>query len=97
VAALSLRWLATVDVGDTVADHSGNGRSANDGLGVLVVITSHATSRAAAAALSAAAPEEVVIIVCTMVSTSNSRGFTVDATGLPELQRSWSHLVMGRA
>jgi hypothetical protein len=62
-----------------------------------VVITSHATSRAAAAAISAAVPDEVVIIVCTMVSAANSRGFTVDATGLPELHRSWSHLVMGRS
>jgi len=97
VAALSLRSLATVDVSEEVVDHSGNGRSGPDGLGVLVVITSHATSRAATAALAAASPEEVVVIVCAMTTSASSRGFTVDATSLPELQRSWSHLVMGRS
>lgn len=96
VAPLSLRWLATVDMSDNIVDHSGNGRSASDGLGVVVVITSHVTSRAAAAAVAATVPEDVVIVVCTMVPAANSRGFTVDATSLPELHSSWSHLVLGR-
>lgn len=96
VAPLSLRWLATVDVGDELVDHSGGARSAADGLGVIVVVTSHITSRAAAAAIAAAAPEEVVIVVCSMVAAGNSRGFSVDATSLGELHRSWGSLVMGR-
>ena len=81
---------------DEVVDQAAGGRSGSDGLGVVVVITSHVTSRAAAAAKAAAAPDEVVIIVCTMVSAANSRGFVVDATTLAELHRSWSSLVMGR-
>ncbi len=97
VAPMSLRWLATVEMGDDVVDHSAGGRSASDGLGVVVVVTSHATSRAAASAIAAAAPDEVVIIVCTMVSTAASRGFMVDATSLTELHRSWGSLVMGRS
>ena len=97
VAPLSLRWLATVEMGDELADHSAGGRSASDGLGVVVVVTSHATSRAATTAIAAAAPDEVVIVVCTMVSAAASRGFMVDATSLAELHRSWSNLVMGRA
>jgi uncharacterized protein (DUF58 family) len=96
VAPLSLRWLATVEMGDEVVDHSGGGRSGSDGLGVVVVVTSHVTSRAAAAAMAAAAPDEVVIVVCSMVSAASGRGFTVDATSLVELHRSWSSLVMGR-
>lgn len=97
VAPLSLRWLATVEMSDEVVDHSGGGRAASDGLGVIVVITSHITSRAAAAAIAAAAPDEVVIVVCSMVSAASSRGFSVDATSLVELHRSWSSLVMGRS
>ena len=96
VAPLSLSWLATVDMGDEVVDHSGSGRSASDGLGVIVVVTSHVTSRAAASASACAAPEEVVITVCAMVPSATNRGFTVDATSLRELHRSWSQLVMGR-
>ena len=96
VAPLSLRWLATVEVGDEVVDHSGSGRSASDGLGVIVVVTSHVTSIAAVSASASAAPDEVVVTVCTMVPASTSRGFTVDATSLRELHRSWSQLVMGR-
>lgn len=97
VASLSLRWLATVEMGDEAVDHSGGGRSGSDGLGVIVVITSHITSRAAAAAIAAAAPDEVVIVVCSMVSAASSRGFSVDATSLVELHRSWSSLVVGRS
>ena len=96
VAPLSLRWLATVEMGDEVVDHSGSGRSASDGLGVVVVVTSHVTSVAAASTSTSVAPEEVVITVCTMVPAASSRGFTVDATSLRELHRSWSQLVMGR-
>ncbi|CAN5530748.1 hypothetical protein BH10ACT2_BH10ACT2_07160 [soil metagenome] len=96
VAPLSLRYLATVEVGDELVDHSGGARSAADGLGVLVVITSHITSVAAATAIAAAVPEEVVIAVCAMVPAGSSRGFSVDATSLTELHRSWSSLVMGR-
>ncbi len=96
VAPLSLRWLATVEMGDEVVDHSGGGRSASDGLGVVVVVTSHVTSVAAASTNASVAPEEVVVVVCTMVPAASSRGFTVDATSLRELHRSWSQLVMGR-
>ena len=97
VAPLSLRWLATVETGDEVVDHSVGGRSGSDGLGVVVVVTSHATSRAAATAIATVAPDEVLVIVTTMVSPSSGRGFMVDATSLAELHRSWSNLVMGRA
>jgi uncharacterized protein (DUF58 family) len=97
VAPLSLRWLATVDMGDEVADHSGGGRSASDGMGVIVVVTSHISSRAATMATAAAAPDEVVIVVCSMVAAATGRGFSVDATSLAELHRSWSSLVMGRS
>ncbi len=97
VAPQSLRWLATVEMGDESVDQNAGGRSGSDGLGVVVVVTSHATSRVATAAIAAAAPDEVLIVVCTMVSGASSRGFTVDATSLAELHRSWSSLVMGRS
>ncbi len=97
VAPLSLRWLATVEIGEDIVDHTAAGRSSGDGLGVVVIVTSHATSRAAATAMAAAAPDEVVIVVSTMLSAAGSRGFMVDATSLPELHRSWGNLVMGRS
>lgn len=96
VAALSLRWLATVDVGTELVDHTSAGHSSSDGLGVVVVVTSHISSAAASEALAAAAPDEAVIIICTMSPATTQRGFTVDATSLDELSRSWAHLVMGR-
>ncbi|MBI4885168.1 MAG: DUF58 domain-containing protein [Actinobacteria bacterium] len=96
VAPMSLRWLATVAVGRDLVDHTRSGRTAGDGLGIVVVVTSHVTSRAAVATMAAAAPDESVIVVCTMTPAAGSRAFTVDATSLSELSRSWRSLVLGQ-
>jgi len=96
VSPQSLRWLATINPGQEVVDHTAAGRTSADGLGLLVVVTSHLTSAAATNALSAAGPDESPIVVCTMVPASTGRGLTVDATTLDHLHHSWNGLVNGR-
>jgi len=96
VSPQSLRWLATIGPGAEVVDHTAAGRTSVDGLGLLVVVTSHLTSLAAVNALAATGPDESPIVVCTMVPAATGRGFTVDATSLEHLHHSWNGLVNGR-
>jgi uncharacterized protein (DUF58 family) len=96
VAPQSLRWLATVQTGEEIVDHTASGRTAIDGLGLLVVVTNSASSRAAANAISAAGPDEAVVVVATMAPSAGGKGFHVDATSLEHLHHSWNQLVLGR-
>lgn len=95
VAPQSLRWLATVAPGQEVVDHAASGRTSVDGLGLLVVVTTHATSRAAASARASAGPDESVVFVTTMGASSGGKGFHVDGTSLERLRHSWNLLVLG--
>jgi uncharacterized protein (DUF58 family) len=97
VAPLSLRWLATVATGGDLVDHTTAGRTTSDGLGLLVVVTGSAGSRAAALARSGAAPDESVIVISTMSPSADNRGFHVDATTIGRFQVQWNQLVHGRA
>jgi len=97
VAPLSLRWLATVATGGDVVDHTTVGRTTADGLGLLVVVTGHAGSRAARAARASAGPDESAIIISTMAPSADNRGFHVDATSVSRLQHQWNQLVHGRS
>jgi uncharacterized protein (DUF58 family) len=96
VAPQSLRWLATVQPGSEVVDHTAAGRTAVDGLGLLVVISGNSTSPAAARAAGAAAPDESVVLISTMVPSAGGKGFHVDGTSLIHLHHSWNQLVLGR-
>lgn len=102
VAAQSLRWLATVTPGDALVDHLATGRTIGDGLGLLVIVTGAAGSRAARAAASTAGPDESVITISTALGVSGGRtaardgkGFHVDGSSLATFERSWNHLVQG--
>ena len=97
VAPQSLRWLATVAPGGDVVDHNATGRTNVDGLGLLVVVTSHAGSRAATTAFAAAGPDEAVVLVTAMMPAYGGKGFHVDATSLERLHHTWNQLVLGRA
>lgn len=97
VAPQSLRWLATVQPGDDVVDHAASGRTALDGLGLLVVVSANGTSRAATQAAAAAGPDESVVLISTMVHSTGGKGFHVDATSLERLHHSWNQLVLGRS
>lgn len=96
VAPQSLRWLATVQPGDDVVDHTASGRTALDGLGLLVVVSANATTRAATLAAAAAGPDESVVIISTMVHSAGGKGLHVDGTSLERLHHSWNQLVLGR-
>ncbi len=97
VAPQSLRWLATVAAGGDVVDHTAAGRTSTDGLGLLVVVTSHPGSRAATAATTSARPDESVVIISSMAPTASGKGFHVDATSLERLHYGWNQMVLGRA
>ncbi|MDO8361271.1 MAG: DUF58 domain-containing protein [Actinomycetota bacterium] len=96
VAPQSLRWLATVGTGAEVVDHTAAGRTSTDGLGLLIVVTSHASSLAASSAVAVAAPDETVIVVSTMSPSAGGKGFHVDGTSLNRLHDTWNRLVLGR-
>jgi uncharacterized protein (DUF58 family) len=95
VAARSLEWLATVE--PTVPPTAGPSpgvRHPGDGLGLVVLVTGHATSAAAAAAATALAPDEALVVVCAAESPA-SRGLLVDGTTLDRLVAGWGALVLG--
>ena len=91
----SLRWLATVAPGDVVVDHTASGRTHSDGLGLLVLVTSTAASRAAVAVRAAAAPDESLVLVVTAQPPGAGSRFTVDGTSLTAMQQGWNQLVLG--
>lgn len=97
VAPLSLRWLATVQPGADIVDHTTAGRTSTDGLGLLVVVTCNAGSQAATLARASAGPDESVIIISTVFPSSDQRGFHVDGTSLAQLEHQWNQLVHGRS
>jgi hypothetical protein len=95
VAHDSLRWLATVEPGTDLVDHTASGRTYSDGLGLLVLVTGSTSSPAAAAVRANAAPDEsVVTITATEPSAIGSR-FVVDGTSLTSMQQGWNQLVLG--
>ena len=96
VAQQSLRCLATVATGYAQVDNMAAGPTASDGLGLLVVVTSHDSSLTAQAVIASARPEESVVTVSAVSPSSNRRGFHVDASSLERLRNSWNLLVQGR-
>jgi uncharacterized protein (DUF58 family) len=97
VAHDSLRWLATVDAGQELVDHTASGRTHSDGLGLLVLVTGSTQSPAAVATRANVAPDEsMVTITATELPSTGSR-FVVDGTSLTALQHGWNQLVLGTA
>jgi uncharacterized protein (DUF58 family) len=94
VAHDSLRWLATVEAGDRVVDHTAAGRTHSDGMGLLVLVTGRADSPAAGAARDTVAPDESLVIITTTQPPGGTR-FGVDGTSLVALQHGWNQLVLG--
>ena len=97
VAPQSLRCLATIVPGQDVVDHTAGGRTSVDGLGLLVVVTTHATSLAATSARITVGPDESLVVVTAMSAAAGGKGFHVDATSLESLRHGWNQLVLGRA
>jgi uncharacterized protein (DUF58 family) len=95
VAHDSLRWLATVEPGEQIVDHTAAGRTHSDGMGLLVLVTGATDSPAASAARDTVAPDESLVIVTTAVAPGAGGRFNVDATSLATLQHSWNQLVLG--
>jgi uncharacterized protein (DUF58 family) len=92
VAATALRWLATVQPGqhdDGVMPPLKSG----EGLGIVTVVTSSATSACAALVGSSLGPEETMVVVASQ-STAGRRGvqFVVDASSFDAFAESWAVL-----
>ncbi len=94
VAPLSLRWLATVDVGGDPVDHTAAGHGI-DGLCLLVVISGSAATRVATATAHRAGPDDVLVTISATEPDLPARGFHADATSLESLHSSWNQLVLG--
>jgi hypothetical protein len=97
VAHESLRWLATVEVGTELVDHTASGRTHGDGLGLLVLVTGSVASPAATAIRSGAAPDESLVLIAATEAPSAGGRFVVDGTSLTALQHAWNQLVLGTA
>lgn len=95
VAPQSLRWLATVEVGGTMVDHTAGGHTTTDGLGLVVVVSGHADTRAATAAADKIGPDEVLIRISASRPSLTGKGFHVDATSLERLTTGWNQLIHG--
>lgn len=94
VAPLSLRWLATVDVGGEPVDHTAAGHGI-DGLCLLVVVTGSAATRAATETAHRAGPDDVLVTISATEPGVPGRGFHADGTSLDALHMSWNQLVLG--
>ena len=94
---LSLRWLATVEVGGDPVDHTAGGHTHSDGLGLVVVVSGHTASRSVGAAAAKIAPDEVLVTVATSRPPDGGKGFSVDGTSLQRLSTTWNQLVHGRS
>jgi hypothetical protein len=97
VAHESLRWLAMVELGSEMADHTTSGRTRTDGLGLLVVVSGRSDAAAVATTRTNAAPDDTVLVVTTGEPPLDGARFAVDGTSLDSLQQSWTRLVMGTA
>ncbi|MFM2078471.1 MAG: hypothetical protein RJA49_2361 [Actinomycetota bacterium] len=97
VAHESLRWLATVQAGTELVDHTASGRTHSDGLGLLVLVTGSTGSPAAVAARAAAAPDESLVMITTTEPPHTGGRFVVDGTSLTAMQHGWNQLVLGTA
>lgn len=92
VAHMALRWLATAQPGA----HAGGVMpplKSGEGLGIVTVVTSSASSRCAGTIAASLGPEETMVVVATQ-STASSRGtrFVVDATSDDAFAASWAAL-----
>ena len=97
VAPQSLRWLATVEPGGEMADHTAAGHTSTDGIGLVVVVSGHSGTHAVAAASGKIAPDEVLLVVTTSRPPSAGKGFQIDATSLTRLTDGWNQLALGRS
>lgn len=95
VAHDSLRWLATVEPGEDLVDHTASGRTHSDGLGLVVLVTGSTASPAAAAVRATAAPDESVVTITTTEPSNTGSRFVVDGTSLTSMQHGWNQLVLG--
>ena len=92
VAPSALRWLATVQPGD----HQGGvlpPLKAGDGLGVVTVVTSSASSACATEVGRSLGPEETLVVVATQTPGGGRGGrFVVDASSPDSFAQSWAIL-----
>lgn len=101
---LAMQWLAAVEPisgTDGVVDPTITGHTSIDGLGLMVVVTSHAATPTVAAAADACGPDDVLMVVTTNQSAEIGRSrsglrFVVDCTSLAAFQADWDLLVAGR-
>ncbi len=95
VAHESLRWLAMIETGDDLVDHTTAGRTRTDGLGLLVVVSGRSDTTAVTTARSNSGPDDTLLVVTTAEAPNSGARFTVDGTSLDALQQTWARLVMG--
>jgi uncharacterized protein (DUF58 family) len=92
VAPLALRWLATVQPGINAGGVMPP-LKAGEGLGIVTVVTSSASSPCAATVAGSLGPEETMVVIATQ-STESGRNtrFVVDATSDDAFAASWAAL-----
>lgn len=97
VAALALRWLATVEIGDPHTEETLPSLKAGEGMGLVVVVTSTAAASIVGRIRSSIGPEDTLVVVTTDQSrtaqrvTSTNR-FTVDASDFDQFVTAWGSL-----
>ena len=97
VAHESLRWLATVQVGDEIVEHAAAAGTHSDGLGLVVLITGTANSAAHRRARGACGPDESLVIIAVGGSNGSDGRFVVGATSLAQLEDRWNRLIGGHS
>lgn len=95
VAHESLRWLATVELGNETVDHTTHGRTRTDGLGLVVIISGTSGATAVSTARANCGPDDTLMVVTTAEPAADGVRFTIDGTSLETLQQSWSRVVSG--
>ena len=97
VAHESLRWLATVDIGDEIVEHASAAGTHSDGLGLVVLVTGTANSVAHRRARGACGPDESLVVVAVGGSNGTEGRFVISATSLAQLEQRWNQLIGGRS
>ena len=90
VAPSTLRWLATVAVGEGLLEHLPS-LKAGEGMGIVLVVTEHAGTACAAGVRAALGPDDTLVVVATRSAVGHDR-FVVDATSDDAFADSWAHL-----
>jgi uncharacterized protein (DUF58 family) len=91
VAPAALRWLATVQRGDS-ADGQLPSLKAGEGMGIVLVVTGSPADECAGEVRAALGPDDVLVVVASRTAAGRRDRFVVDATSDDAFAASWSQL-----